>query len=381
MSAQSGIRMTLLIGPLLPAPAPFSVIRALDSAQVSYTAAGNMSFGMTFRVGRGGAGDSLDYDLVRTGLFKAFNRIGLVLFVAARPLILMDGIITNIQLNPSNQPGASTLTVIGEDLSVMMSLAQKARAFPAMNDGDAVAAILVPYARYRLRGFISAPLVRRAQPPTATVPLQVGTDLDHVRKLAARNGYVFYVYPDPLGTGPVAYWGPPKRLSVPQPALSIALGASSTVEKLDFEFDALAPHRTEGYVMDATTGMGVPVKAVTGTDVPTTRTSAWQAVGSNARVVRYVNSGQQLAQATAEAMARTTASARRAVTAKGELDTERYGHVLLPYQPVGVRGAGGDFDGTYTVGSVTHLIKPGSYRQRFTLQREGTGALLPVVRP
>jgi hypothetical protein len=48
---------------------------------------------------------------------------------------------------------------------------------------------------------------------------------------------------------------------------------------------------------------------------------------------------------------------------------------------VGVRGAGFAYDGNYFVRSVTHDIARGSYTQSFTLSREGTGALLPVVLP
>jgi hypothetical protein len=48
---------------------------------------------------------------------------------------------------------------------------------------------------------------------------------------------------------------------------------------------------------------------------------------------------------------------------------------------VGVRGVGTTYDGFYFVRRVTHAIKQGEYSQRFSLSRDGTGALLPVVRP
>ena len=35
----------------------------------------------------------------------------------------------------------------------------------------------------------------------------------------------------------------------------------------------------------------------------------------------------------------------------------------------------------YDVKSVTHNIRKGEYKQRFTLSREGTGTLTPLVRP
>jgi hypothetical protein len=73
--------------------------------------------------------------------------------------------------------------------------------------------------------------------------------------------------------------------------------------------------------------------------------------------------------------------APEAVRAEGDLDSARYGHVLRARRPVGVRGAGTTYDGFYFVRRVTHTIRDGEYSQSFSLSREGTGALLPVVVP
>src|SRR5690606_2039714 len=69
------------------------------------------------------------------------------------------------------------------------------------------------------------------------------------------------------------------------------------------------------------------------------------------------------------------------VTAQGELESVRYGHVLRARPPVGVRGAGFSYNGNYYVRRDTHTISRGNYTQKFTLSREGTGAMLPVVIP
>jgi hypothetical protein len=381
MIRTTGIRLRISIGASAALPVPAEVVRALQSVEISYGAAGAMNFGATFEVGRGSLRELTNYDLLKLPLFRPFNRVRMVLDVGARPTVLMDGMITNVQLNPSNQPGASTLTVIGEDASVMMSLEERAMVHPALNDSDIVSKILVAYTRFGLRPQVSPAVIKKPPVRTGRCAVQLGSDLAFVRQLATRNGYVFQIVPDPAGGGPSAYWGPPKRLNVPQPALSIALGAGTNVDKLDFEFDALAPFRVEGSVQDPLTGSVLPISVRTGTDVPTTRQPVWASLGGNIRLARFVNSGVSTSMALSQATARSTASARHAVSAAGELDTLRYGHVLVPYQPIGVRGAGADYDGTYFVSSVTHLIRPGSYRQRFALNREGTGALAPVVRP
>jgi hypothetical protein len=64
----------------------------------------------------------------------------------------------------------------------------------------------------------------------------------------------------------------------------------------------------------------------------------------------------------------------------------RYGYVLRARKPVGVRGVGTSYDGNYYVKSVKHIIEIGhpqksaTYKQEFKISREGTGALVPVVR-
>jgi hypothetical protein len=67
------------------------------------------------------------------------------------------------------------------------------------------------------------------------------------------------------------------------------------------------------------------------------------------------------------------------VTVDGELDVGMYGGILQPRSLVGMRGAGYMHDGFWNVKKVTHEIKPGSYKQSFTLAREGHGSITPVV--
>src|SRR5581483_937728 len=72
-----------------------------------------------------------------------------------------------------------------------------------------------------------------------------------------------------------------------------------------------------------------------------------------------------------------------AVTGTGQVDTARYGAVMQARSTIGVRGAGRTYDGLYYVKKVTHRIDVAkyTYTQDFTLSREGTGSLLPLVPP
>jgi hypothetical protein len=91
--------------------------------------------------------------------------------------------------------------------------------------------------------------------------------------------------------------------------------------------------------------------------------------------------GMTYLQAWAKAQAMVDDAAKEVVTASGSLDALRYGHILQARGLVGLRGAGLTNDGLYYVKSVSHSIRRGEYKQRFTLTREGTGTTLPMVRP
>ena len=47
------------------------------------------------------------------------TRVIIVVTVNGVPHVLMDGLVTRQELSPSNEPGQSTLTITGEDLSLL----------------------------------------------------------------------------------------------------------------------------------------------------------------------------------------------------------------------------------------------------------------------
>jgi hypothetical protein len=67
------------------------------------------------------------------------------------------------------------------------------------------------------------------------------------------------------------------------------------------------------------------------------------------------------------------------VFGNGRLDVAKYGRLLKSRQLVGVRGAGLPYDGLYYVKSVTHEIERGSYKQNFSLARNGLISTVPTV--
>ncbi len=375
-----GVTLSLLLGPTAPLPAPVRFAESLERVEVTHSDEGRSGFQLVFKVGRGKL-DLLDYAHLASPLLQPFSRVVLLVTFNAAPQVLMDGIITHQQLSPGEGPGESRLTVTGEDVSVMMDLEEKSVEHPAQPEALIALKIIASYARYGLIPTVIPPPTVDIPLPTERVPVQQATDLAYLREMAARFAYVFYVTPGPAPLTNTAYWGPPPRLGAPQRALSVNMGPMTNVlGEVNFQYNSLEPTFVAGQIQDRQTGQETPVQTRASTRVPLVSRPAWM-TQAHVRTRRFRQSGLNTVQAYARAQAETDRSTDQVITATGELDATRYQALLKPRGLVGLRGVGFSYDGFYYVKSVTHLIQRGEYRQRFTLTREGQGAISPVVVP
>jgi len=372
-----GIHLTLLIGPSVPEPAPLFLMESLQEVEVTHSDQARSGFQITFQVGRSGPEDLLDYQHLSSTLLRPFNRIILIATFNATPRVLMDGIITNQQI----QPGTSILTIIGEDISVMMDKEEINDAYKGLSDPDIAKKIIGKnnYTQYELIPKVIEPPTFETPNPKETIPVQCGTDLDFLQSMAKCYGYVFYVIPGPARFTNIAYWGPPVREGVPQRALTFNMGPDSNVASLNFHYNARSPVMVSGNTMDRKTNQIRPVQTIKSTRNPLVSQPA-SGLPYMRKVLLKNAEGKSYMQTQACAQGRIDASFDNTVTAQGELDVLQYGDLLQARKLVELRGVGHSYDGSYYVKSVTHTISSGEYRQRFTLTREGTGALSPVVR-
>jgi len=366
-----GIRLILLVGNTVPLPAPYSLTSALSKVEVTNSSEQGDGFQMTFTLGRA---KLPEYTLLLSGVLNTFNRVVIAVLIGASPQVLIDGIITHHQITPSNDPGMTTFTVTGKDVSVVLDLEEKNGSQPNQPDYVIVSRLIAQYAQY---GLVPQPT------PTADIPISVErtpqqheTDLKYIQRLAQSNGYVFYVEPVTFGVN-TAYWGPENRLGIPQPALTINMGSATNVKSLNFALDAMAPVSTSGSIVEPITHMAIPLPALPPLRVPPLVPMPTPA---RRRAIARDTANQNPARAAGSIVASETQSPDP-VTGDGELDSIHYGAVLRARRLVGVRGAGFSYDGLYYVKSVTHSIAVGEYTQKFSLSREGTGAITPVVVP
>ncbi|MCW8084273.1 hypothetical protein [Sabulicella glaciei] len=371
-----GVHLTLMIGPAVPVPAPRVVMDALRSISVT-SGKDRSGFQVTFAVGR----DSpLLNVMLPAGYFDPITtRVLIIATVNGFPHVLMDGLVTQQELSPSNEPGQSTLSITGEDLSLAMDLVETVIPYPQV---PLIARIRLILAKYAALGCIPAvipTIIPVTEVATSGFETQTTTDRAYLKSLARRAGYVFYVEPGPAPGTSVAYFGPDIRVPIPQSALNIDMDAATNVESLSFSLDGLAKKLTVVTILDPVTGkvpIPIPIPNVNIFKPPLgLRPTA------PARLEFNSDYAKLKPDKAAEKILGLLMNNAEAITASGSLDVVRYGRPLRSRALVGVRGAGLAYDGLYYVDTVTHKIKPGEYKQSFTLSRDGLISNTPKVVP
>jgi len=370
-----GVHLTLLIGPVVPVPAPQSVVDALASVQVT-NGKDKCGFQLTFNVSKA---SPLVTTMLPAGFFDPMTtRVILIATLGGFPNVLIDGMVTRQEYTPSNEPGKSTLTITGEDLSVLMDVVEMPfMLWPAMPAIARVYAILAKYAAFGIVPIGIPPFITDVPNPTERIDRQQGTDLYYLKRLADDHGYVFYVEPGPLPGQSLAYWGPDIRIPVPQPALSVNMDAESNCESLSFSLDGLAKKIVVVTIFDPAKNRVPIVVPIPNINVFKPPLGLRPTLPSKVEFPDYMTKEQvpNVINKVLGILARSS----DAISVSGSLDVVRYGGILRNRMLVGVRGAGLAYDGFYYVNSVTHDIKRGEYKQSFQLSRDGLITNTPKV--
>ncbi|MFC9651023.1 hypothetical protein [Streptomyces sp. NPDC056937] len=369
------VHLTLRMGPKLTRPVPAEVSEALLSAQITMTAGERSGFQIAFDLTKTGM---ITRRLLPEGFFDPRTRVIVTASVKGTTTVLLDGLIVRQEVGASNQPGQTTLTVTGEDLTLLMDLEERTDRYPNLAPSQRVERILAKYADYGIDARIIREQIQQPAREQYRVDYQTGTDLQYVNELAKANGYTFHLDPGPVPGRSSAFWGPEQRLGQRQHALNVNMDNNSTVDQLTFAYDGTAREEPQARVQDPASRDSTLLAQP---DISPLRPPLGRrATPALKRKTLSGTAKKDFGQASAEALARAATSAD-AISGSGSLDVNRHGYVLRPRELVGVRGAGVTYDGDYYVKSVTHNLRPGSYQQNFTLTREGLIARSTTVRP
>jgi hypothetical protein len=374
MSA-NGIQLSLRIGPV-PIPAPREVVEALHSVKVEATGGDTQSgFELTFDLPKKSLLRTL-FLLTGGGGGVPLMRVVLSVTLGGSTEPIVDGMVTTVDTVPG-AGGIGQLVVRGKDLSALMDVIElPGFPYPAMPPSARVLLILAKYAALGVIPMVIPSIVDVPPLPTSRIPRQQGSDYAYVKQLAEDVGYVFYLEPGPVAGTSKAYWGPEIRIGVPQGALTTGMDRDTNVENLSFNFDREKKTMPVVFFHEqmSKAPIGIPIPDITPLNPPL------GAIPPLPPKLHFLHDTAHLG--AAEALMKGLAYAGKhsdSVFGQGSLDVVRYGRVLKSRRLVGVRGAGLPFDGLYYVTRVTHEIQRGSYKQSFSLARNGLISTVPKV--
>jgi hypothetical protein len=370
----SGLYLTLLMGPMVPMPAPKVLMDAFTEATVTVAAGSRSGFELTFTLANRSPLQTL---MLLAGSTPLQTWRVVIVATVGLPQVLMDGIVQHHEVLPDAMTGSAKLVVKGQDLTALMDLQQfPGLPFPGMGPDVRVATILGKYAAFGVMPMVTPILEPDIQVPTDRIPSQQGTDFAYINQLATENGYVFYLIPGPLPGASQAYWGPEVRIGIPQPALNVNMDSWTNVENLNFRYAPETAVMPIVYIQDQTSGTTIPmpIPSVNPLSPPMGLAIPIPQRTEQMNDTAKLTPSQALAQGFAKAV-----QTGDVVSGTGTVDVLRYGQIVNSRQLIGVRGAGIAFDGLYYVESTTHTIKKGSYKQSFSLKRNGLITNTPIV--
>ena len=370
MATLKGVTLTLLMGPVAVIPAPAAVIDALESAQVTSAVGQRSGFQIVFTYSKT---SPIATTLLPTGYFDPLIRVILVATLNGVPKVLADGPIKRQDVAASARPGEHKLTITGEDVSGYMDLIDfTGFPFPAMPPFARVALMMAKYAMFGVIPATIPSIFQATDSPTEKYAHQQGTDFQYADKLAKDAGYEFYITPGPMPGTNTAYWGPPVRVGVRQPALTIDMDHASNIDAVTFSADGNAAELPYAHVKIANFSVPVPVPDVGLLKPPL---AARPLVPTKMKLLETERMKMP------EVLMALLAGRGGAdpVSATGAIDLTRYGKPMDARSLIGVRGAGLAYDGLYYVRSVTHTLGRGSWKQAFQLSRDGLVSNVPAV--
>jgi hypothetical protein len=371
-----GIQLTLLIGPAVPVPAPRAVVDALTRVSIQ-TAAGETQSGFELDFSIDKRSPLHTAFVVTSGSGIPLLRVVLIGTLGGMTEVLIDGVVTQHQVESGKDGAPATLRVQGKDLSAVMNVLDLSGIpYPAMPPSLRVLTILARYAWLGIVPLVVPGIIEDVPLPIQEIPRHQGTDFAYLTKLAAEAGYVFYMEPSPVPGSSIAYWGPEIRVGPPQSALSVDMDAHTNVESLSFRFDREKKELPVVYIQESVSKAPIPIPIP---DITPLNPPLGLVPPIPQKVVHLTCTAKYSPLRAALTGLAYASQHADAVFGSGSLDVLRYGRILRSRRLVGVRGAGAAYDGLYFVKSVTHEMKRGEYKQNFELARNGVLSTVPKV--
>ena len=298
---------------------------------------------------------------------QPFRRIRIEVKVGEGEFVpLIDGPVVANRFELKATPGQSSMTLVVHDDSVLLNREERVAMFEDMATHEIAENLFAEYG-----------LTPEVDPTSASgaaltrFVVQRGTNMQLLRQLARRHGMWAYVRPGPAPGASIGVFARPSLEPSELPEI-LLLGPDRNVGSFSVEFDGLRPFKAKAG------SIAIAGKDVLSADV---KASELAPLGDEAAHDALASTGTALLARTREEQNDIDAATQAAVdlsawaiSARGEIDADRYAGVIAPYQVLRVAGIGGHLSGNYVVSRVTHRLTDASYRQQFALVRNARSA-------
>jgi phage protein D len=278
---------------------------------------------------------------------------------------LVKGPVHGQQIRLLHGGAGSYVDVLGSDTSVVMDREVKAKVWDSVRDSDVFSQIVAPY------GFTpdaqDTPAVHAEAKHTL---VQHDSDLRFVRRLARRNGCLFWVTADPTGLQTAHFRRPPLD-GAAGAKLAINLG-SPNLNALEISWDVERPSSSVGWDLDLSDKSRID-GSVTRSPQKVLGDKGLADITGDVRstlITAPVDDAGDLKSRSEAALIESDFF----VTVTGETTAHALGSVLRAHTVVQLQGTGTRHSGPYFVSSVRHLIDATTHRLEFELVRNGWGA-------
>ncbi|MEM7584262.1 MAG: hypothetical protein AAF560_12815 [Acidobacteriota bacterium] len=297
------------------------------------------------------------------GVLEHWKEISIEAAFGSSVQTVLRGRIGQVSADYPDDPGATSVHVECLDESFALDRAHVRKVWGAeapTSDGAMLADIL---RRHGLRPHRSS-----ENGLSGLVISQDTTDARFLRQRAEANGYELLFSPDGV------YFGPPRLGIEPQATIRVYAGESTHCTHFRAETDG---HRPDRIAFDSVPqqGAGPITQRVLTSDLMPLGTDPATSDGAGLDDFTWrlrSHGGESPAELEARALHHARENAFK-LSAEGELDGSRYGHVLRVGEPVPVDGTGEWLGGVYYVDRVSHHFSHDGYRQSFRLLRNAYG--------
>jgi hypothetical protein len=306
-----------------------------------------------------------DLPLLRDGRLDPGSVIQVLSVADGKADCLVKGPVHGQQIRLLHGGAGSYVDVLGTDTSVTMDREVKAKVWDAVRDSDVFSQIVAPYGL--TPDAEDTPATHAEAKHTLT---QHDSDLRFVRRLARRNGCLFWLSAGPTGQQTAHFRRPP--LDGDTVAKLVINLDQPNLNAIDISWDVERPTSTIGWDLDLSDKSSM--------DGAVAR-SPQKLLGDKA--LRDITGDTRSALVTApvddvgDLKSRGEAALIEAdffVTATGETTALALGAVLHAHTMVQLQGVGTRHSGPYFVSSVRHLIDATTHRMEFELVRNGWGS-------